>query len=66
MKISILGMGYVGTTLGLCLCENSHIVKGYEISQEKVNQLNRGKLHFIEPDLDTKLLKQEDLDLINK
>ena len=29
--------------------------KGYEISQEKVSQLNRGELHFIEPDLDNKL-----------
>lgn len=52
MKVSILGMGYVGTTLGLCLAKDSHIVKGYEISQEKVSQLNQGELHFVEPGLD--------------
>lgn len=52
MKVSILGMGYVGTTLGLCLAKDSHIVKGYEISQEKVSQLNQGELHFVEPVLD--------------
>lgn len=52
MKVSVIGIGYVGTTLGVCLASKGHDVVGYEISEEKINILNSGKLHLFEPGLD--------------
>ena len=57
MQIAIFGLGYVGTSLSLCLAQDGHNVLGYDISQEKVEALNRGKLHIFEPEL-SEMFKQ--------
>jgi GDP-mannose 6-dehydrogenase len=53
MIISVLGLGYVGTTIGLCLSRDGYEVHGYDISTEKVKLLNTSKLHIYEPNLNS-------------
>lgn len=59
MRIAIFGLGYVGTTLSLCLAQDGHEILGYDISKEKVETLRRGKLHLFEPELQEILEKKK-------
>ncbi len=52
MKISIFGLGYVGTVSGACLADRGHIVFGVDKSREKVDALNAGESPILEPGLD--------------
>lgn len=51
MKITVVGLGYVGTVSLACLGSRGHSVWGVDINQEKVNSLNRGLAPIIEPRL---------------
>lgn len=51
MKIAVFGLGYVGTTLSLCLAQDGHEILGYDISREKIESLESGMLHLFEPGL---------------
>lgn len=51
MKVSVLGLGYVGTVTAGCLTELGHEVIGADVQQEKVDALNAGLSPIIEPDL---------------
>lgn len=57
LRVSVFGLGYVGTVSACCLADAGHAVVGVEIVPEKVDALNRGELHFREPGLEP-LLKQ--------
>lgn len=57
MKIAVMGLGYVGSSISLCLAEAGHEVHGYDISNEKVRALMDGRMHLFEPGLQ---------DLLNK
>lgn len=57
MKISIIGMGYVGLVTGLCFCEFGHEVTCLEKDQKKIFDLNKNKEIIYEPGL-KKLLKK--------
>ncbi len=57
MKVLVIGMGYVGTTLSLVLANEGHQVTGVDIDEEKITTLKNGKLYFYEPGLD-KLLEE--------
>ena len=54
--IGIVGLGYVGLTLGLTLADLGFRVKGYEIKKEVADSIRKGKPHFFEHGLD-RLLK---------
>ncbi|MEM9820070.1 MAG: nucleotide sugar dehydrogenase [Bacteroidota bacterium] len=57
MKISIFGLGYVGSVSAACLAELGHQVYGVDIMPEKVNALCKGQAPVKEPRLD-QLLRQ--------
>ncbi|MFC7060544.1 UDP-glucose dehydrogenase family protein [Halobacillus seohaensis] len=56
MNILFIGMGYVGTTMGVVLAKSGHNVTGLDIDQDKIATLNKGELYFHEPNLQKMLL----------
>lgn len=41
--IGVVGLGYIGLPLALCLCEKGYRVVGVDIDEDKVNELCRGR-----------------------
>jgi len=56
MRVTVVGLGYVGFTLALTLAESGHQVYGLEISEETIKILASGKSHVKEPGIE-ELLK---------
>ncbi|MEM8523573.1 MAG: nucleotide sugar dehydrogenase [Bacteroidota bacterium] len=57
MRISIFGLGYVGSVSAVGLAELGHEVIGVDIVSEKVKDLQQGKAPLKEPQLDELLIK---------
>ncbi len=57
MKVSIIGLGYVGITTAAGLSEIGHEVIGYDIDKDRVKLLQDGKSPIYEPGLDELLRK---------
>src|SRR6266853_1513065 len=51
MKISIFGLGYVGTVCAGCLVSEGHTVIGVDVNTSKVDRMNAGLVSIIEPDI---------------
>ncbi|AEK73088.1 UDP-N-acetyl-D-mannosamine 6-dehydrogenase [Thermococcus sp. 4557] len=52
MKISVLGLGYIGLPTALLFAASGHEVIGVDVDKRKVELLNSGELPFQEPGLD--------------
>ena len=52
MKLSVVGSGYVGTTIAACFAELGHDVTAIDIDESVVDSLNQGKAAIHEPGLD--------------
>ena len=57
MRISIFGLGYVGAVCAGCLSARGHEVIGVDVSQTKIDLINKGKSPIVEPGLE-QLLQQ--------
>jgi UDPglucose 6-dehydrogenase len=52
MRVSIVGSGYVGTTVAACLADIGHDVYNIDIDEEIVDAINAGETPIHEPGLD--------------
>lgn len=55
MKISVFGLGYVGTVTAACLARQGHAIVGVDVHPQKVQALNHGHSPIVEPGLDALL-----------
>mgnify|MGYP006288174237 CR=1 FL=1 len=55
MKLSVIGSGYVGTTIAGCFAELGHEVVNVDIDEAVVDAVNRGEPPIHEPGLDEKI-----------
>jgi UDP-N-acetyl-D-mannosaminuronic acid dehydrogenase len=51
MKISILGMGYIGLPTSIILALNGHDINGFDVNETVVDSLNSGRIHIREEGL---------------
>ncbi len=58
MRISIHGLGYVGSVSLACLAQCGHEIIGVDISQNKVDLINRGESPVVEKDLE-RIIRQQ-------
>ena len=52
-KICVMGLGYIGLPTASLLANRGYNVHGVDVVQETVDTINAGKIHIVEPDLDT-------------
>ena len=58
MKITVIGLGYLGATHAVAMAKVGHQVIGIEPNQQKIDSLGQGKAGFFEPGLDEALAEQ--------
>ena len=52
-KVCIIGLGYVGLPTAAIIAKQGIKVCGVDINKDTVKIINEGKIHIVEPDLDT-------------
>lgn len=51
IKITVLGMGYIGLPTSIALTRAGYNVVGFDVNEKVIETLNKGKIHIVEPDL---------------
>jgi UDP-N-acetyl-D-mannosaminuronic acid dehydrogenase len=51
--ICVIGLGYIGLPTAALLANRGYEVHGVEVVQSTVDTINHGKIHIVEPELDT-------------
>jgi len=52
-KICVIGLGYIGLPTAALLASRGYDVHGVDVVQSTVDTINQGKIHIVEPELDT-------------
>lgn len=52
-KICVVGLGYIGLPTAALLANRGYDVHGVDVVQSTVDTINEGKIHIVEPELDT-------------
>ncbi|MDQ1338541.1 MAG: UDP-N-acetyl-D-mannosaminuronic acid dehydrogenase [Campylobacterota bacterium] len=52
-KICVIGLGYIGLPTSALLANRGYDVHGVDVVQSVVDTINKGKIHIVEPELDT-------------
>jgi len=52
-KICVMGLGYIGLPTAALLANRGYDVHGVDVVQSTVDTINQGKIHIVEPELDT-------------
>lgn len=52
-EVVTIGLGYIGLPTSALIAQNQIKVLGVDINQNVVDTINQGKIHIVEPDLDT-------------
>jgi GDP-mannose 6-dehydrogenase len=52
MRVSVLGLGYVGSVSAACLADDGHDVVGVDVAPAKADALNEGRSPIVEKGLD--------------
>ena len=50
--ISVIGLGYIGLPTAAMFASREKRVIGVDVNQKAVDTINRGEIHFVEPELD--------------
>jgi UDP-N-acetyl-D-mannosaminuronic acid dehydrogenase len=51
MKVSILGLGYIGLPTSIVLAKAGHDVYGFDVNEKVIEKLSTGKIHIVENNL---------------
>ncbi len=51
--VCVMGLGYIGLPTAALLANRKYHVHGVDVVQSTVDTINQGKIHIVEPDLDT-------------
>jgi UDP-N-acetyl-D-mannosaminuronic acid dehydrogenase len=52
-KISVIGLGYIGLPTAAMFASQKKLVIGVDVNHHVVDTINKGKIHIVEPELDT-------------
>ena len=52
MKVSVIGLGYIGLPTAAILAARQVVVIGVDVNQHVVDTISQGRVHIVEPELD--------------
>lgn len=52
-KVCVIGLGYIGLPTAALLANRGYDIHGVDVVQSTVDIINEGRIHIVEPDLDT-------------